>query len=291
LTNKIKGPLYLGMAAGIWGGMYVASKYALNTIPPFTLLFIRYFLASLILLGWCRWKRIALTPRQDGWLLFQIGFFGYFLSIASQFLGTRLSSAHMGAVITSLSPVFQSLFAILLLSERITLKQVLAIGISLIGVFIITGVTRTNSQAFNPGNLYFLAAAGLWGYYSVLSKKAAERHQVIQITAWGILWATLFALPAAFTEIGSWDIRAAFCSLPVLGSVLYIAIFATTIAYFCWNKGLALTNPHQAGLFFFFQPVVGSVLGWLILGEALTAIFFLGGLLILAGVYFAMRST
>jgi drug/metabolite transporter (DMT)-like permease len=290
LVDRLKGPLYLALAASIWGGMYVASKYVLDTVPPFTLLFARYFLASLILLGWCLWKRVAVIPRRDGWLLFQIGFFGYFLSIASQFIGTKLSSAHMGAVITSLSPVFQSLFAVLLLRARITLKQAVSTGISLAGVFLITGLVEANSQSFNPGNLFFLAAACLWGYYSVLSKKAAERHSILQITTWGILWATIFALPPAFTEFHSWNFRMALYSLPVWGGVLYIAIIATTIAFFCWNKGLALTHPHQAGIFFFLQPVVGSLLGWLMLGEALTAAFFLGGILILSGVYFAMHS-
>lgn len=289
MVNKLKGPLYLSIAASIWGGMYVASKYALNTIPPFTLLFIRYFLASIILLGLCKWKRITIIHREDKWLLFQIGFFGYFLSIATQFMGTKLSSAHMGAVITSLSPIFQSIFAIVILKDKITLKQAAAIGISLVGMLLITNVTGTHSGLLNTGSLFFLAAACLWGYYSVLAKKAAGRHSELQITTWGILWATLFALPAAFTEFHSWDFRIIFHSLPVLGSILYIAIFATTIAFFSWNKGLAVTNSHRAGLFLFFQPVVGSLLGWLILGETLTAAFFVGGLLILTGAYIAIR--
>jgi Predicted permease, DMT superfamily len=271
--------------------MYVASKYVLSSVPPFTLLFIRYFLASLILVGWCCRKHVAIIPRRDKWLLFQIGFFGYFLSIATQFLGTRLSSAHMGAVITSLSPVFQSMFAVIMLKEKITPKQTASIAISLAGVLLIAGVTEIKSQSFNAGILYFLAAACLWGYYSVLSKKVAKRHDALQITTWGILWATLFALPAAVTELHSWDLRAALHSLPVLSSIIYIAVFATTIAFFCWNKGLAFTSSHQAGLFFFLQPVVGSFLGWVILGETLTAMFFLGSLLILAGVYITLRTT
>ena len=112
MVTSVKGPLYLGIAASIWGGRYLAGKYALGTIPPFTLLFIRYFLAAIILLTLCKWKQIPVIPREDKWLWFQIGFFGYFRSIAAQFLGAKMSSAYMGAVITSLSPVFQSIFAI-----------------------------------------------------------------------------------------------------------------------------------------------------------------------------------
>lgn len=290
MFDKLKGPLYLSLAAGIWGGMYVASKYALNTIPPFTLLFIRYLLASFILLVLCKWKGIPIVSREDKGLLFQIGFFGYFLSIATQFLGTKLSSAHMGAVITSLSPVFQSIFAILILKEKITPKQAAAMGISLFGMLLVTDGAGTRTGILDRGNAFFLLAACFWGYYSVLVKKAAERHSELQITTLGILWATLFAFPAVFTESHSWDFRIAFQSLTIMGSVLYISVFATTIAFFCWNKGLAMTAPHKAGLFFFFQPVVGSLLGWFILGETLTVAFILGGILVLGGVYFAIRS-
>lgn len=291
MASNLKGPLYLGAAASIWGGMYVASKYALHTVPPFTLLFIRYALAAAALLGWCRIRRTAVIPREDRWLLFQIGFFGYFLSIAAQFIGTKLATAHMGAVITTLSPVFQSGFAIWLLRAKMNFRQSVAIGVSLAGVLVITctnGVSR--AETFNPGNLFFLAAACLWGYYSVLAKKAALRHTTLQITTWGILWAALLAIPPALSEVHSWNMARALSGWPVLLSILYIALLSTTIAFFCWNKGVALTNPHQAGLFFFLQPVVGSILGWLILGEVLSPSFFAGSLLILAGVYFVMQS-
>ncbi len=290
MQTRWQGPFYLALAASIWGGMYVASKYALQTIPPFTLLFIRFFIAAVILLVWCRWSGVKIIPKEDRGLLFQIGFFGYFLSIAAQFIGTKLSSAHLGAVITTLSPVFQSLFAILLLRAKISGRQLLAIGISMAGVLIITGPTGLGqSEALNPGNLFFLLAAGLWGYYSVLSKQAAARHTPLQITTWGILWATVLAFPAAWAERNAWDMAGALSSLPVWLSILYVAIISTTIAFFCWNKGIALTHPHQAGLFFFLQSVVGSILGLLILGEALTWAFAAGSLLIFGGVYYVMR--
>ncbi|PHJ38267.1 hypothetical protein P378_10570 [Desulforamulus profundi] len=166
------GAVYLSLAAGIWGGMYVVSKYALDTIPPFTLLFLRYLIAS-FLLGWICWlKREELVPTRERWLIFQIGFVGYFLSIAAQFIGTKLSSAHMGAVITTLSPVFLSAFAVLLLKEKITVKQVVSIDIALTGVLVVVGMPGLQGEGSAlAGDLFLLAAALFWGYYSVLSRK------------------------------------------------------------------------------------------------------------------------
>jgi drug/metabolite transporter (DMT)-like permease len=265
--------------------MYVASKYALGVVPPFTLLFMRFFLAAIILLIWCRRTGIEVVPKTDKWLLFQVGFVGYFLSISAQFIGTKLSTAHMGAVITTLSPVFQSGFAVLLLGERVTLRQVGSILIALAGVLIITGLPGINgNQTLNLGSACFLLAALFWGYYSVLAKKAAPAHSALQVTTWGILVATTVAIIPALLEIGSWKVNELQNPL-VLFSIGYLAFFATAVAFFCWNKGLSMMSPHQAGLFFFLQPIVGSMLGYLLLDEMLSSSFAIGSMLVVAGVY------
>ncbi|SMC96115.1 DMT family transporter [Sporomusa malonica] len=291
MQANYKGALYLSTAASIWGGMYVASKYALETVPPFTLLFIRYLIASVILVLWCRYSKVSIIPREHKWLMFQIGFFGYFLSVGMQFVGTRLSSAHLGAAITTLSPVFQSIFAVFLLKKTASRRQLASITLSFIGILIVTDAINTlRTDTFNVGNLFFLTAAALWGYYSVLSKKVADAHPVLRITTWGILLATVFAAFPAMLELGSWD-TAVLADRLVMVSILYLAVVSTVVAYYCWNKGLALLNPHQAGLFMFLQSIVGSILGYLLLGESLSSAFLVGTVLILIAVYVSIRST
>ncbi|HWR44218.1 DMT family transporter [Sporomusa sp.] len=287
MRANYKGALYLSIAASIWGGMYVASKYALETVPPFTLLFIRYLLASIVLLLWCRYSKVSVIPREHKWLMFQIGFFGYFLSAGAQFVGTKLSSAHLGAAITTLSPVFQSVFAVFLLKEAASRRQIASITLSFVGILIVTDAINTlKTDTFNVGNLLFLMAAALWGYYSVLAKKVADTHPVLRITTWGILLATVFAAFPAILELGSWD-TAVLANRLVIASILYLAVVSTVAAYYCWNKGLALLNPHQAGLFMFLQSIVGSILGYLLLGESLSIAFLIGTILILLAVILA----
>lgn len=69
----------------------------------------------------------------------------------------------------------------------------------------------------------------------------------------------------------------------VLG-VLYLGIVSTAGAFFLWNKGLELMDASIGSLFFFFQPIVGSLLGWLLLNETLNSNFFIGGILIICSV-------
>ncbi|ABO50035.1 protein of unknown function DUF6, transmembrane [Desulforamulus reducens MI-1] len=283
------GAFYLSLAASIWGGMYVVSKFALDTIPPFTLLFIRYLIASGLLLAILYFKGAQLIPRQQRNLVFQIGFVGYFLSIAAQFIGTKLSSAHMGAVITTLSPVFLSAFAIPLLKEKITLKQVVSIAIAFIGVLVVVGMPGSQGPDKTIiGKLFLLEAALFWGYYSVISRKISTIYTPLQITTWGILIATVLTFPCIFFERNIWSFED-LIQLPMVLSILYIAIISTALAFFSWNKGLSMLPSHQAGLFFFFQPVVGTLLGLLFLQEQLSNTFFLGSFFIILGVYYNMR--
>ena len=71
----------------------------------------------------------------------------------------------------------------------------------------------------------------------------------------------------------------------VILGVLYLGIVSTAGAFFFWNKGLELIDAkHRFLIFFFFQPIVGSLLGWLLLNETLNSNFFIGGILIICSV-------
>lgn len=116
--EKLLGAFYLSLAAGIWGGMYVVSKYVLDFVPPLTLVVLRFIIASVVLGLIFLATRDKPVAKEDIKLMAWLGFIGYTVSIGAQFAGTWLSSAHMGAVITSASPAFIVIFGVLLLKEK-----------------------------------------------------------------------------------------------------------------------------------------------------------------------------
>jgi len=75
----------------------------------------------------------------------------------------------------------------------------------------------------------------------------------------------------------------------IWGGVLYLGIVSTAGGFLLWNRGLQMLNASSGGLFFFFQPVVGTLLGWLILGESIGVTFWIGSILILSGVLFVIN--
>lgn len=282
------GACCLSLAASIWGGLYVVSKYAMDTVPPFTLLFLRYTIAGITLALACKLTAVPIFPARERTALLQVGFIGYFLSISAQFIGTNLSSAHMGAVITTLSPIFQSLFAVILFKEAMSRREAAAMAMAFAGVLVIILASGGEGNSTLWGNLILLLAAMLWGYQSVIARQASFTQSPLTITTAGVLVAALATGLAACSEL---DVihYSALTTWPIMLSVLYIGVISTAVAFFTWNKGLSLLSSHQAGPFFFFQPVVGSLLGWLLLDEELTSSFFLGTLLILLGVYSSFK--
>lgn len=281
--QQIWGSIFLSLAAAIWGGVYVVSKVVLDIIPPFTLLEIRFAIA-LIVLGSIVVIRKSYVPRHDLPSMMVIGFVGVTLSIGAQFLGTKFSTAHMGALITSASPAFIALFAVWLLREKLQLFQLIGISLATIGVVVVVGAPDHNAPDTSlVGNLILLVAAVTWALYTVLGKRATAIYSSLVVTAYAALFGLIFTFPVMIWELSTTSIDWSF-GWDIWAGILYLGIISTAGAFYLWNKGFELMSAGSAAGFFFVQPVVGAFFGWLLLGEHLTLGFVIGAALILAGV-------
>jgi drug/metabolite transporter (DMT)-like permease len=275
-------------AASIWGGMYVVSKVVLEIIPPFSLVTLRLLLGALTL-------AIALLirsfPRISGrqlWQVLGVGFVGYGISLSLQFLGTKLSTAANGSLVTSATPAFVLLFARILLREKITVQRLISLFLATLGVI---AVIDPRSARLNPdlflGNLSLIGAAVTWALYSVLVRKVTQNIDVLLFS----LIAFLGGLPVS-TPAGVWELSitgVGEINLGVIGGVLFLGIISTALAMVLWNTAFAYVDAGLASLTFFAQPVVGTILGWLFLKETITPLFLLGGLLIGIGLFISSR--
>jgi drug/metabolite transporter (DMT)-like permease len=271
-------------AAAIWGGMYVVSKVVLDVIPPFTLVTLRLVLGIAVL-----WVIIARRggmgfTRQQILLAVGVGWVGYGVSLGLQFIGTRLSTASNGALVTSATPAFVLLFAAWILGERITGRRLFALTVSTLGVL---AVIDPRTARFSPdlflGNLSLVAAALTWALYSVLVRRVTRQLEVLPATMiffWGGL---LISVPGTGWELRT--IPVGHINLGVVLGVLYLGIISTALAMYLWNRAFAILEAGKASLTFFAQPVVGAGLGALFLHEKLSFLFLVGGVLIGIGLW------
>lgn len=288
MKNTLLGSIYLALAASIWGGMYVVVKVVVSVIPPLELVWMRYIVAlgALLIINMFKRQRWKIYKR-DLFLILAIGITGNTISIVTQEIGTDLSSAQMGAIITASTPAFIVIFARMLLKEQLNVKKGISVCLATIGVLLIVGNGNVNmSDQF--GGLALFVAALTWALMSVLIKRVPDHYSPIVVTTYSILVATVILTP--FVAVRLHNIEISQLAHPTIwGGLLYLGIVSTACAFILWNKGLQLLNASSGGLFFFFQPLVGTLLGWLLLGENLGGTFWIGAFLILSGVLLVIR--
>jgi len=296
MNRRAAGTLSGLIAASIWGGMYVVSDAVLDVVPPATLVLMRYVIALPVLWIAVRMSRSrAHTPgiqRADWPKLALTAFVGFGVSLLAQFAGTKLSTAAAGALITSATPAFIVLFAWWILHERASGRQWIGLGIATIGVLVVSLLDEQSATdtATNPllGNLLLIVAAVSWALYSVLIKLHSQKYTALAITLAVTAFGIPIVAPVAAIELQTQTIGT--LTLPAILGILYIGIASTAIAFFLWNKSFELLDAATASLFFFAQPVVGTLLAAIFRGEQLGWSFFVGGALILLGALLGMAT-
>ncbi len=275
-------------AASIWGGMYVVSKVVLDVVPPFALLASRLILGAMALGFIALFRRTRLPARKRVLAIFGTGAVGYGISLGFQFVGTKLSTASNGALVTSATPAFILLFAPLLLGEKTTPRRLVALVVATLGV---AAVIDPRSAELSPslftGNLSLLAAALTWALYSVLVRKVARGEDPVVSTAIMLVGGLPSSLLFGAIELGSTGIAPGSMTAGIVAGILFLGIVCTAVAMFLWNYAFTALPAAVASLTFFAQPVVGTVLGVVFLGDVLTPLFLAGGALITVGLVVA----
>lgn len=287
--NSLAGLLSGLGAAAIWGGMYVVSKVVLDVIPPFTLLSLRLIMGAIALgvVIYFRKEKPTFTKEQF-WKSFLVGIVGYGISLGFQFVGTKLSTASNGSLVTSATPAFVLIFAPFLLNEKTTPRRIIALVVSTLGVLAVIDPRNAElSPTLFWGNMSLLAAALTWALYSVLVRKVSQSGDLLTSSAVMLLG----GLPTSIA-FGAWEIHTqgiGTITPGIIGGLLFLGIISTAIAMFLWNYAFAELPAAVASLTFFAQPVVGTLLGWFFLSEKITPLFLGGGLLISIGILIATR--
>ena len=290
-STRLRGSVYGITAASLWGSLYVVSDATLPIVPPFTLMTIRAVLALMILLPLARRRGLSMPERPDLLAMLALGILGIGFSLGAQFVGTDLSTAVNGALVTSASPAFVALFAVIILREPLTRRRLIAIALASAGVLAIVDPANANfdSDTF-AGDIFLAFAALTWGLYSALVRLLSMRRPqpTLTVTVFALLGGLLVCAPASVLELAQRPIGQV--DAAVVLAVLYLSLVCTAFALLLWNRAFALIPATVASLFFFAQPLSGAILAALLLGQRMTPALWLGGGLIAGGVLLSLRA-
>ncbi|MFB7141366.1 DMT family transporter [Gottfriedia sp. NPDC056225] len=287
--NFFKGAIYLSLAASIWGMTYVVSKVVLDSISPWLLLEIRFLLALVTLGIISFFQKSWKISKKDLFPMAIIALVGYTGSIGLQFVGTKLSGAAMGSLITSASPALISLFAFFILKEKINSRKIISLLLATIGVVVVIGFPKGDSNiGAYFGNLILVGAAITWALYTVLSKVQTQKYSSLTVTTWATVFGVIFTLPISIIE-QSKHMTDLPTNLWIWLGVIFLGTISTAGAFYLWNKGFEYIDTSTGSLFFFLQPLIGTIFGYFLLNEEIKRSFFVGSIIILIAVYLSIK--
>lgn len=280
-------PAYLMLVTAplCWAGNIVLARGVVDIIPPVSFAFWRWSVAFVLLLPFA-WRRV----RQDWpvalrhWKILSItallGISGFNTLL---YTAVHTTTAINGALIQSTMPAVIILISLILYREKVKALQLCGVMSCIVGAGLVVlrgDLGALLDMALVRGDVLMVVAVVMYAFYSALLRRRPPIHMLsFLIYTFGI--GVLGLLP-----FYGWELATVGAFVPngrVMASILYVAVFPSIVAYFCWNRGIDLIGPNRGGLFINFIPVFASIMAVTWLGESLMAFHFIGMGLVLGG--------
>jgi drug/metabolite transporter (DMT)-like permease len=268
----------------LWGLQQVAIKLALPVVSPLTQAAIRSALATVLLLGWARWRGIGLFDR-DGTLAAGVAAGALFaLEFCFIYSGLARTSASRMVVFIYLAPVLTALgLALAVPGERLAPLQWAGVLLAFSGlVAAFADGFGADGRSTLLGDAFGVIAAALWAATTVLvrasslARVSAEKTLLYQLAVSALL---LAVVAWALGEPGVIRVDAV-----AVGSLLFQGVAVAFASYLAWFWLLTRYYAGRLAVFSFLAPLFGVAFGVLLLGERLSPTFAVAALMVGAGI-------
>ncbi len=280
--------LSLVLMAVIWGVNFSVMKYGTQVIAPLAFNVLRMLLACVVLVALALVLPGKRPSRADLVRLLALGVLGHCVYQLLFINGLALTRAGTAALVIAASPACVALVARSFGHDKLPVRAIVGIGISMAGVGLVIGDTASGEGAGHvAGDLMILVAVACWAFYTNWLVALTQRVDSLQVAAWtlvgGVVPLAAIAAPALLAV--EWGAVAPL----TWGAIAYSGLGAMVIAYLLWYRGVHQIGPTRTSMFGNLQPVVALVVAWLVLGEVPTPLQGLGAGAVLGGLYLSRR--
>jgi drug/metabolite transporter (DMT)-like permease len=288
ILHNFSGNLAAFIAAGLFGASVVATRLAVQEIPPLNLAVLRFGQGGLILLlflSFCARDRLK-VKRQDLPFLVLLGAILFAVFPVTFNISLSLTEASRGALMLATTPIWSAWLARSARKERLIFRQVAGILITFVGVGVVLAERGLNLQGATlklAGDGFMLLTAFCGAIYGVLAQRMLARYSALTVTTYAMVFGTFLLVPAALVE----GLPQAFMRIDQKMAVLivFLGIFGGALGYFLWTFALSRLTPTQVAVYVNVNPMVAIILGAVLLAEKLTGIFVLGFVSVVVGVF------
>lgn len=273
------------LAGVLWGTSFPAIKIGLKYVDAYQFVFLRFFLASLIMFFVLLIKGnlgFEFVKRRRIWFLGIANGVAYLF----QYVGMNSTSASKSSLLVNLSAIWVAMLSWLILKERLGIKRGLGILFGILGVFLVTTNLdfQTLGQGAIIGDLLVILSGVVWAFFIVYDKQLVSNTvDIIQPIAWVLFVTMLPLIPSLFFSTSTPS------QLPIEAwlAIAYTAIFCWVIPYYLWSEGLKSISPVNSTLILLTEVLVALAVSSILLNDVLTLISGIGAFFIIAAVVLA----
>lgn len=283
--KRMAGHLLALLTVVIWGTTFISTKILLADFQPVEILFLRFTMGFLALLL-AHPHRLKGTTRRQEMTFAAAGLCGICLYYLLENIALTYTMASNVGVIISVAPFFTAILSHLFLKEEGKLRANFLLGfvVAIAGIFLI-GFNGSKLELNPVGDLLALAAALVWGCYSVLTKKISGfGYHTILTTRRIFFYGILFMIPALF--LFDFQPELTFLANPVcLLNIIYLGLGASALCFVTWNFAVKVLGAVKTSVYIYMVPVITIVTSVLILHEKITVLAGVGTVFTLAGLF------
>jgi len=276
-------------AVFVWGLSFIATKNALLEVKPEVIVFVRQLLGILFLAAVLikRKRKFSINFREQKWIFLLAAVACFHLWI--QVTGLQWTTASHTGWIVGTTPVFMVILGIIFFKEKISTMQILGIFIAFLGLIVLVSKGDLTSIDFikNKGDVLIITSAVTWSVYSMINKKVTFTLSPVLTTFYLFLIVAIIIAPFTINRQNISEVMN--LSLSGWGSILFLGIFCSGVAYTLWAQSLNEMSASRVGAFLYIEPFVTFFGAWLLLHEQITLLTLISGLIIIGGVVLVNR--
>ncbi|WP_027722879.1 DMT family transporter [Maridesulfovibrio zosterae] len=267
----------------LWSSAFIAGKIAIRNCPPLLLLGIRFFIAGIILLIIAKILGYEdLFCIRNIYKITLLGILNNVLYLGLVFIGLKNVSASVVVVLVSLTPIITTMFSVLFLIEKITPLAVVGLILGLVGTAIIA-VYDSNVYFDMNGLILILLGVSAFSLGTILfNKLELNNYPLLYLVAYqSIIGSVPLFIMSYFIE----DFSLLHLNAQLIFSISYLVFVVSIGATILWFHILRKLDPSLASSVHYLNPIFGSILAVIFLGEKIHHYFILGLMMILTGIF------
>jgi len=255
---------------------FVIAKPAMEYFPPFLLMGLRFTIPALILVWW--------FPVPKGLLLdiFKVSFIGSSLQYGLTYSGLNLIDASSAVLLVQLETPFGILIAFFLLKEIPTIKNIIALTISFIGVIILTGAPNLEGQYL--GIFLTVSGAFTWSLGAVMAKTLSKKIGAFALMTWLSVFSGPMLIIISIVFDGNPINYILSANLNSWLTLAFLGLIMQPIAYGAWYFVLSKYPVNKVMPIMLLLPITGLITAIILLDEEPSKQVFIGGAIIIFGV-------